>query len=103
MYLDFSHTVSLIIGGSSGIGFQVAKDISECGGRLIIVSKNKVKLVTASRDIKNCDYIAADISKYRHCVRLCNEILHSFRKLDFLVFSAGAFDLTPSEITTDTT
>ncbi|MCK6562479.1 SDR family oxidoreductase [bacterium] len=101
MNLDFSNTVSVIFGGTSGIGFQVAQDISALGGKLIIVSKDEQKLIKVAHQFRNCDYIAADISQYSNCVRISDEIHHSFNKLDFLVFSAGVFYPASFEKTTE--
>ncbi len=101
MDFDYSNTLTLIIGGSSGIGFQIAKDISESGGAVIIAAKNRKKLAAASKLLSDCPHFAADIGEYKDCINLTTRIKKSYKKLDYFVFSAGIFHNTPIEKTTE--
>lgn len=88
---DFSNTNSLIIGGSSGIGFQISKDLSKFGSKPIIVSHNEKKIINAIKKIPNCSYFISDLSKYDECLKLCHQVNNEKINLDFLVFSVGEF------------
>jgi short-subunit dehydrogenase involved in D-alanine esterification of teichoic acids len=45
--IDFSGNTSLITGGSSGIGFEFAKQLSQMGNTVIVTGRNKEKLAKA--------------------------------------------------------
>jgi len=53
----------LIIGGSAGIGFGLAKKFSEIGNKVIITGRNEEKLRNAVSQLNNASYIMCDQSK----------------------------------------
>lgn len=82
----------LITGGSSGIGFSIAKKCLNSGGRVIITGRNEDKLKTAVESLSSerCYYIAWDISKISEIASYltkCEEILCG--EIDVLVNNAG--------------
>lgn len=43
----------LVIGGSSGIGFEIARQAGERGAQLIITGRDRDKLAAAAADLQN--------------------------------------------------
>ncbi len=76
---------ALITGGSSGIGLEIARLLSEKGCTVFIAARNKEKLKAAAGNIKNCRTIAVDLSKPEKCTELHDKI----KDIDILVNNAG--------------
>ena len=53
----------LITGGGSGIGFSIAKLLSEKNNTVIITGRNEAKLKEAASKLTNVTYFAADVTK----------------------------------------
>ncbi len=99
-FLDLKQKTILIIGGSSGIGFAVAKITSELGAKVIIASRNEEKLLHASKSLANKNlFKVVDICDKNSIEKLFeDELLVS---IDHLVISAsqsvhGAFESLPT-------
>jgi 3-oxoacyl-[acyl-carrier protein] reductase len=86
----------LITGGSSGIGFQIARKCCECGASVVITGRNEKKLIQATEAIKgNIQYYVwdlEDINGVQQKVADINNIFHG--DLNCLVNNAG---VQPSE------
>lgn len=82
----------LVTGGSSGIGYAIAKKCLEVGAVVIITGRNEDKLKKASTDLNspNCHYIVwdmADVDEIPTKLSDCEEI---FKKcIDILINNAG--------------
>ena len=57
MYQDFKHKQLLILGGSSGIGREVAKIMLTYGVSVTIVGRNADKLQSAVADLQTLDLL----------------------------------------------
>jgi len=81
----------LITGGSSGIGFQIAKKCCACGASVIITGRNEDKLVQASKAIQgDIRYYVWDISDINDIRKNVTEINNIFQgELNCLVNNAG--------------
>lgn len=85
--------VALITGGSSGIGFAIAKAFLNCGCKVIIAGSNREKLQKAADSLRggvqpipiNITDIASIPGKIREAAALFEE-----NRIDILVNSAGA-------------
>lgn len=71
----------LIIGSSRGIGAEVAQHFSECGYRVIGVSRSCSE---------NCDWIEADISKSEGIAKVAKSVRHT--PVDALIYSSGVWE-----------
>ncbi len=82
---------ALITGASSGIGYQMAKYLSELGHDLILVSRDKQKLQKMQEDLKGeIKIIVADLSdasKVKEVYVLCKN-----ENIDILINNAGFGD-----------
>ena len=87
--------VALITGGTSGIGFAIAKAFLENGATVIITGRNKEKLQNAEKKLKeinnNIYAIEMDISHAENIEKNFEGILKKIGdlKIDILVNNAG--------------
>ena len=83
--------VALVTGGSRGIGFAIAKILSDNGASVVITSKNSEKIKQAEAKISNSFGITCDIKKKNEVQNVLDETIKKFGKLDILVNNAGIF------------
>ncbi|MFA1642098.1 SDR family NAD(P)-dependent oxidoreductase [Chryseomicrobium imtechense] len=94
MNLGLTDKVALITGGSKGIGFQTALDLSAEGAHVAIVARSEEHLQKAKDEIKEKTgrevlTISADVSQESECKRAVDEAVAHFGKLHILVNNAG--------------
>jgi len=89
--LRLSGRVALVTGGSRGIGFAVAKILSENGATVVITAKDPERLEKSTLEISNAIGIAADIRNRNDVKNVVNKSVEKFGKLDILVNNAGIF------------
>lgn len=76
-----------ISGSSSGIGFYIAKKLSENKNNEIIINGRKIKnLIKASKKIKGCRYILGDVTKHNDL----NKIYKNLKEIDVLICNVGS-------------
>ena len=83
--------VALVTGGSRGIGFAIAKILSDNGATVVITSKNLEKIKQAEAKISNSFGITCDIKKKNEVQNVLDQTIKKFGKLDILVNNAGIF------------
>ena len=83
--------VALVTGGSRGIGFAIAKVLSENGASVVITSKDSEKIKQAEAKISNSFAITCNIKKKNEVENVINQTIAKFGKLDILVNNAGIF------------
>ena len=79
---------ALVTGGSSGIGFAIAKSLIEAGTRVAITGRDEKKLYKAAESL-NAVAIRADVSNEADVQRTLREVLQAFGHLDILINNAG--------------
>lgn len=77
----------LITGASSGIGRDMARYLSSKENELILVSSNKDKLESVSKDLINSSVYVCNLSNNDNVNKLCEYILKE--KPDFVINNAG--------------
>ncbi len=90
-------TLALIVGGSSGIGFAVAKQLLQQGCDVAIVGRSVEKLKNAELSLKGIGQlqtIQADLYNSDDLTKLKSWIAEQYR-IDYLVNAAGCFSPTP--------
>ena len=83
--------IALVTGGSRGIGFAIAKILSENGALVVITSKDSEKIKKAEAQITNSFGITCDIKKKNEVQNVLDQTIKKFGKLDILVNNAGIF------------
>ena len=79
----------LITGGSAGIGFEIAKLLSEKGNRVIITGRNEKRLQEAVSQLKNATAIVSDVSKEADVNMLEKTLYREFPGLNMVINNAG--------------
>ena len=80
-----------ITGGSSGIGFAIAKKYVQCGAEVVITGRNEDKLKAAVGKIgRNAGYVLWDVSDVHICQNKTDEIRQNLcGDIDILINNAG--------------
>jgi uncharacterized oxidoreductase len=84
-----SNNTVLITGGSAGIGFEIAKLLTEQGNHVIITGRNEERLNAAAAKLHNVSTIAFDVSKEADIQRLATTIAKDFPEVNILINNAG--------------
>lgn len=83
--------VALIIGGSGGIGYAIAKSFLESGCKVIITGTNANKLKYCVKELgeRNVQYMVLDLNEVCILPEKIDSIGKMYGKIDILVNSAG--------------
>lgn len=80
---------ALVTGASSGIGRDIARELSKKGYDLVIVARNKERLEELKQELKTkVEVISLDLSKKENCMKLHEEV----NDIDVLINNAGFGD-----------
>lgn len=88
-------TSALIVGGSSGIGLEIAKQLSSQGTDVIITGRSTEKLEAAKNAISGpgaVETIASDLYQEEGIRKVTDFVEGTDRHLKFFVFAAGHFN-----------
>ncbi len=91
---------ALITGGSSGIGFEIAKDLAERGYSIILVSRNEQNLQDSCKAIADefsvsADYISSDLANKEAVKHIYQTSKERGYTVEILVNNAGYGIATP--------
>ncbi len=86
--MDIKEAKVLITGGSSGIGYAVAKMLSEEGASVVIAARNAQKLETAAAQLSVPSY-AADVSDEQQVGAMIDYAMEEMQGLNALINNAG--------------
>ncbi len=89
----FKGKTIVITGASSGIGKELALQLSKTDSRLVLAARNleKLKEVRKNCELNDSDIliIKTDVSKKEDCKNLISKTIEKFGKIDILVNNAG--------------
>ncbi|PWV99480.1 putative oxidoreductase [Paenibacillus cellulosilyticus] len=83
-----SNTV-LITGGSSGIGFELAKRLIQLGNTVIITGRDQSRLEKAKKQLPQVHTIQSDVSDPEAIIALHDTVVGQFPQLNVLINNAG--------------
>ncbi|VEB35123.1 SDR family oxidoreductase [Legionella cherrii] len=100
--MRFKGKTVVVTGGSSGIGFAVAKRITDEGGRVIITGRNQTKLEAAVKTLgKKAHTLVSDASRISDIDALFSSIKKEVGLIDGLFANAGTVLFEPVEAVTE--
>lgn len=99
--MQTSNNTVLISGGSAGIGFEIARLLSEKDNQVIITGRNKERLKYAAAQLKNVIPLPSDISNPADVNELAERLYNDFPSLNVVINNAGRailYDITATDI-----
>lgn len=86
-----ANKVALIIGGSGGIGFAIAKAFVASGAQVVISGTKKEKLTAICEKLgtDKAKFVIADVRNIGEIKKTLDTAVNLFGKLDIFVYSAG--------------
>ena len=87
--MNLNNNTILITGGSSGIGYEMAKEFLKKGNTVIITGRNEAKLQKAKNELNGLITINSDISNPEDVKKLYEQISKEFPTLNVLINNAG--------------
>lgn len=88
-----SSRVAIVTGGNRGIGYEVCKELSKSGCKVVLTSRNEVdgKNAIATLNNDNITYHRLDVTDIEDISCLRDWILKTYGKLDILINNAGIY------------
>ena len=89
---------AIVTGASRGIGYAIAKQLGEDGFNIVMVATgSKEKNIDAIKKLEeeniNVHYVQADVSSHDDRLKIVNEAISHFNRIDVLVNNAGVAPL----------
>lgn len=79
-------SLSVVTGGSRGLGFEVAKALIAKGDRVVLVAKDKVRLSEVASQL-GCEYRSVDLADLDGAKRTFTEILDTFGTPEIVILA----------------
>ncbi|RZL16421.1 MAG: SDR family NAD(P)-dependent oxidoreductase, partial [Pedobacter sp.] len=86
--MNTTNNTILISGGSAGIGFEMAKLLSEKGNNVIITGRDEERLQQAAAKLKNVKTIVSDVSNPQAIDSLVAQLYSDFPQLNMVINNA---------------
>lgn len=87
--MNTQNNTILITGGSAGIGYEMARQLSEKGNRVIITGRDAERLQQATTTLSNVTAITSDVADEADVEKLVATINADFPSLNILINNAG--------------
>ena len=90
---NLTDKVAIVTGASRGIGEAIAKKISGCGAKIILIARNSDQLVAVKETIISnggiAESIAGDVSNLNSISEIVTNTIDKWGRIDILVNNAG--------------
>jgi len=87
--MKLSQRTILITGGTSGIGFELAKQLLELGNTVVVTGRQLKRLGEAKQSLPGLNVIQSDVGDPAAIQQLVEQVLAEFPTLDTLINNAG--------------
>jgi 3-oxoacyl-[acyl-carrier protein] reductase len=82
--------VAIVTGSSRGIGFEIAKELSERGAMVIVCSRNKNQSKTAAAKMSGATHaLQVDVTNQLSVNKFIENVMNRYQKIDILVNNSG--------------
>lgn len=98
--MDLKNSTVLITGGTSGIGLELVKQLTEQGANIIITGRNPGPLNEAQKKFPNIHTFQSDVSNPDDIARLYQAVTREFPDLNIIINNAGLMRLIDLQDTT---
>jgi len=92
-YCNLTDKVAIVTGASRGIGEAIAKQLSSCGAKIILIARNSDQLVAVKETIISnggiAESIAGDVSNLNSISEIVTNTIDKWGRIDILVNNAG--------------
>jgi gluconate 5-dehydrogenase len=99
--LDLSGRVSVVTGGATGLGLQMATALAEAGSNIVICSRKLENCEQAARELEKLGVqalaAACDVTKADQVEAMKDAVMKKFGRVDVLVNNAGRAWVAPPE------
>jgi gluconate 5-dehydrogenase len=100
---DLTGKVAVITGASSGIGFHIARELSDQGADVAILSRRMDNLEALAEEIASKGGkalpVKCDVTNEAEVIEAVNKVIGKFGKIDILFNNAGIATATPVDAT----
>ena len=90
---NLTDRVAIVTGASRGIGEAIAKQLSSCGAKIILIARNSDQLVAVKETIISnggiAESIAGDVSNLNSISEIVTNTIDKWGRIDILVNNAG--------------
>ncbi|MCX2481563.1 SDR family NAD(P)-dependent oxidoreductase [Pedobacter sp. MC2016-15] len=91
--MDLQNSTVLITGGTSGIGLELVKQLTELGTQIIITGRDQDKLAETQRQFPNVQTFQSDVSNPQNIRQLYETVTRQFPDLNIIINNAGEMRL----------
>ena len=92
-YCNLTDKVAIVTGASRGIGEAIAKQLSSCGAKIILIARNSDQLVAVKETIISnggiAESMAGDVSNLNSISEIVTNTIDKWGQIDILVNNAG--------------
>ncbi|MFB0497283.1 putative oxidoreductase [Mucilaginibacter sp. OAE612] len=91
--MDLQHSTVLITGGSSGIGLEMVRQLTQIGANIIITGRDPDKLKETKKQFPAIHIFQNDVSNSQNIAELYADATRQFPELNILINNAGEMRL----------
>ena len=84
----------LITGATDGLGLLATKKLNSLDNQILIHGRNKEKLISISKELKNASIYVADLSNMEAVVKMSETLLLEHKSIDVVINNAGILKTT---------
>lgn len=87
--MKIKNRIILIIGGSSGIGLELTRELIRLGNTVIITGRDNEKLLSIKNTLPAINICRCDITSNEDIEKMYNVVIKDFPNVDIIINSAG--------------